>query len=101
MNNLNEDKTVAIVSYLTLVGWVVAFVIYGKNKTDLGAYHLRQSLGLHITYHLLMFATIVGQILSVFVFIFVIIGLIYAIQGEKKPVPVAGDFFQSLFKGIG
>lgn len=101
MNNLNEDKTVAILSYITLIGWVVAFVIYPKNKTGLGAYHLRQSLGLHITYHLLMFATIVGQILSVLVFIFLIIGLIYAIQGDKKPVPVLGEFYQSIFKGIG
>jgi len=101
MNDSTEDKTVAIVSYITLIGWVVAFIIYGKNKTDLGAYHLRQSLGLNVTYIILLLFGIVGKILAVLVVIFAIIGLVYAIQGEKKPVPVAGEFFQSIFKGIG
>jgi hypothetical protein len=100
MDNSNEDKTVAIVGYLTLLGWVIAFLIYSKNKTELGTYHIRQSLGLHLTYIILFLFGIVGKILAVLVFIFVVIGLIYAIQGDKKPVPIIGDFYQSLFKGI-
>ncbi|MBM3437366.1 MAG: hypothetical protein FJY07_14265 [Bacteroidetes bacterium] len=100
MNSTEEDKTVAVVSYITLLGWIIAFIIYGKNKTELGAYHLRQSLGLHITYLLLLLFGVAGKILAVLIFIFAIIGLIYAIQGDKKPVPVLGDIYQSLFKGI-
>lgn len=100
MNSTEEDKTVAVVSYITLLGWIIAFIIYGKNKTELGAYHLRQSLGLHITYLLLLLFGVAGKILAVLIFIFAIIGLIYAIQCDKKPVPVLGDIYQSLFKGI-
>jgi len=29
-----------------------------------------------------------------------IMGLIYAAQGEKRTVPVLGEFYQNLFKGI-
>ena len=100
MENTKEDNTVAIVSYITIIGWIVAFVLYGKNKTELGAYHLRQSLGLFLTGIVLWWIPIIGWILNVLVFLFWIIGLIYAIQCEKKPVPIVGEFYQSLLKGI-
>jgi uncharacterized membrane protein len=100
MNNSSEDKTAAVVSYLTLLGWILAYLIYGKNKTEFGAFHLRQSLGLHLTILLLLLFGIVGRILIVLVFIFLIIGFIYAIQGEKKTVPLIGDFFQAILKGL-
>jgi uncharacterized membrane protein len=99
MNNSTEDNTVAILSY-TFVGWIVAFVLYGKNKTELGAFHLRQSLGLYLTSIVLLWIPTIGWILNVLVFLFWIIGLIYAIQREKKTVPIAGDFYQSILKGI-
>jgi hypothetical protein len=100
MENIKEDRTVAIVSYLYLIGWVIAFALYSKNKTELGAYHLRQSLGLLITIHLFVWFGILGKILSVLGFLFIVIGLIYAIQSEKKPVPIVGELYQSIFKGI-
>jgi uncharacterized membrane protein len=100
-NNSKENNTVAILSYIYILGWIIAILLHGKNKTELGTYHLRQALGLHITFHLLLLFGTVGKILSLLIVIFMIIGLIYAIQGDKKPVPVAGELFQSLFKGIG
>src|SRR5688500_4741815 len=48
-SNATEDKTIAIVSYLTLIGFIVALILHGNKKTRLGAYHLRQSLGLMLT----------------------------------------------------
>ncbi|HET7537816.1 MAG TPA: hypothetical protein VFJ90_15260, partial [Candidatus Didemnitutus sp.] len=44
-----EDKTVAILSYITLIGFIIALVMHGSNKTKLGAYHLRQTLGFVIS----------------------------------------------------
>ncbi len=101
MNNTSEDKTVAIVSYITLIGWIVAFVLHNNNKTALGAFHLRQSLGLFITGIILWWIPVIGWILNIIVFIFWLIGLINATQGETKPVPIIGEFYQDLFKGIG
>jgi uncharacterized membrane protein len=96
----SDAKVVAIVSYVTLVGWIVAIVLHNNNRSELGAYHLRQSLGLMLTMAVLWFIPVIGWILNIVLFIFMIIGLIYASQEEQKPVPVVGEFYQNLFKGI-
>lgn len=101
MEKSKAYNTAAILSYIYILGWVIAFFIYSKNKTEFAVYHLRQALGLHVTFHLLLLFGTVGRIMSLLIVIFTIIGLIYAIQGDKKPVPVLGDLYQSLFKGIG
>ena len=103
-----EDKTVAIVSYLTLIGFVVAVVIHGNNKTRLGAFHLRQSLGL-ILASLAMFPVgfilgfipilgwLTGFALWIGFIVFWVLGLIAALNGQQKPVPVLGEKFQTWF----
>ncbi|HWL16094.1 MAG TPA: DUF4870 domain-containing protein [Opitutus sp.] len=105
---VSEDKTVAIVSYLTLIGFIVAVVLHGNKKTKLGAYHLRQSLGLMITFiglwivnMILAFIPVIGWILIPIVwlgmFVLWLIGLINAAGGKMKPVPVLGDYYQKWF----
>ena len=37
-----DGKTIAIISYLTWIGWIIAFVLYNSNKSKLAAYHLRK-----------------------------------------------------------
>src|SRR4051812_27953393 len=44
-----EDRTVAILSYLTVFGFIIAVVLNSSRKTQLGAFHLRQALGLFLT----------------------------------------------------
>ena len=105
-----EDKTIAIVSYLTIIGFIVAIVMHGSKKTSLGSFHLRQSLGLMITSVALM---IVGMVLGRIPFVgwlmdlalwFGLIvlwftGLIAAVNGERKPVALVGEHFQKWFGG--
>ena len=100
MNTQTEDKSAAILSYLFFLGWVIAIIIHSNNKTELGAFHIRQALGLYVTGVILWWIPIVGWILNLVVFVFWLIGLINAISGEKKPVPLVGDFYQDIFKGI-
>jgi len=78
--------------------WLLFFTT--TTGPELGAYHLRQSLGLMLTMAVLWFIPIIGWILNIVLFIFLIIGLVYASQEEQKPVPVVGEFYQNLFKGI-
>lgn len=105
-----DDKTVAILSYITIIGFIVAVVIHSSKKTALGAYHLRQSLGLMLTGLAVMLA---GMMLAVIPFLgwitglalwlgliaLWIMGLIAAAKGETKPVPVIGEHFQRWFAG--
>ena len=104
----NEDKTTAIVSYLTLIGFIAAVVIHGSKKTHLGAYHLRQSLGLMLASIALMilgmvfaFIPVIGLIVDLGLWFSLLalwlIGLITAARGEQKPLPVVGPQFEKWF----
>lgn len=106
---LTEDKTVAILSYITLIGWVIAFVMHGSNKTKLGAYHLRQTLGLFVIAAGFMiiniglaFIPFIGWLLSmgigITLLVFWILGLVAAANGEMKPMPVIGEPIQNILK---
>jgi uncharacterized membrane protein len=103
-----EDKTVAIVSYLTLIGFIVAVVLHGSKKTRLGAFHLRQSLGLMIASVALMIVSMVFAIVPIIgwlfsmcawlaLFVLWVLGLVAAANGEQKPVPLIGEHMQKWF----
>ena len=106
-----QDRTVAIVSYLTLIGFIVAALMHSSRKTELGAFHLRQTLGLLLTFFAVMicqfilaFIPVIGWIcaflLWVALLVLWVIGLIAAIKGEMKPIPVIGPLFQQWFSHI-
>ena len=42
----DNGKTVAIIAYITLIGWIIALIMNNGNKTALGSFHVRQSLGI-------------------------------------------------------
>jgi len=99
-----EDKTVAIVAYLTLIGFLVAVIIHSNKKTKLGAFHLRQMLGFIITSFaviILFVIPIIGWLLIPVFYICMLVlwvmGLIAAINGQMKPMPVVGPMYQKWF----
>jgi len=107
----SEDKTVAIVAYLTLIGFIIAIVLHGQKKTQLGAYHLRQMLGLFVTsvglwiaLFIIAMIPVIGWIISlcgivvwIGLFVLWLLGFIAAASGQIKPVPVLGEQFQKWF----
>ncbi|HLV23731.1 MAG TPA: DUF4870 domain-containing protein [Moheibacter sp.] len=106
-----DEKTTGIVSYLTWVGLLIAYIVR-KEKTEYTNFHIRQSLGIMLTSFAVglivyLMAAVIGDIggligwaLYVLVIIMWIIGFIGAVQGEKKLVPFLGDKFQEWFKSI-
>lgn len=115
-----EDKTVAIVSYLTLIGFIVAIILNFNKKTKLGAFHLRQMLGFILTlivgwicvavmvailFFVLAFmksfvALLVPLLYGVFgisILVLWAMGFIAAINGQMKPMPVVGPMYQKWF----
>ena len=111
-----EDKTVAILAYLTFVGFIVAIVINnGPKKNALGQFHLRQALGLlmihlvgMILFVMLAFILpgILGRVLALGSNVFTlgmivlfILALVDAINGRRKPVPVLGEIIQQKLAG--
>ncbi len=102
----DNGKTVAIIAYITLIGWIVALVMNNGNKTALGSFHVRQALGIMcVGVILAIIANVIGisilsWIIQLGILALWILGLISAVQGEMKPVPVVGERFQDWFKGI-
>jgi len=102
----SEDRTVALLSYLTIIGFVVAIILHSSKKTQLGAFHLRQALGLIVTSFaniILAFIPIIGWILIPVVMlcllVFLVMGFIGAVQGKMNPVPILGAHYQKWFAG--
>jgi uncharacterized membrane protein len=85
---------VSVISYFTLIGWVVAMVIYDKHQSSLASFHLRQSLGLIITGAILLLIPLVGWILNIAVIVAWVYGLFAAIQSKEHKVPLLGRFYQ-------
>jgi len=98
--NGDQSKLVAIISYITLIGWVIALVLNMQSKTKLGSFHIRQALIVMLAAAVLGWIPVLGWILGIIVFIFWIMGLVSAINGKEKEIPVIGPLAQDWFKGL-
>ena len=96
----SNAKLVGVLSYITIIGWIVAIVLHSNNRSTFGAFHLRQSLGLFITGLIIGWIPVIGWLVWIVVLAFLIVGLIYAIQEEMKTVPFVGEFYQNVLSGI-
>ncbi len=104
---VNEDNTVAIVAYITIIGWIIALIMHSNKKTALGAYHLRDMFGLilaALTLWVIGVIPFIGPVLQllgdIFLFVLWLIGLINAVNREMKPLPIVGDLFQKWFANM-
>jgi len=57
--NTNSGKTIAIISYLTFIGLIIAFVMNNEKKEPFASFHIRQSLGLALLGFSLSFIMII------------------------------------------
>jgi len=104
---IEAGKPLAIVSYLTIIGTIIAFYSNNETKNPFTLFHVKQALGLWLTFFLLGY--FIGYLNSLNVtFAFwiaigslIIYGLIGAISGKLNSVPVLGPFYQKLFKSLG
>lgn len=104
-----QKKKIAIISYLTILGWAFAFIQYQKGaKSSLTKFHLEQSLGLGIIVITTNFIWLLLWLLDPFFKIMLIInnmglvilwiaGLICAYNGMRLPLPVLGFYFKDKF----
>ncbi|MFA5619551.1 MAG: hypothetical protein WDA08_04500 [Weeksellaceae bacterium] len=104
---IEEGKTIAMISYLTLIGLIIAFVMNNDKKNSFAAFHIRQSLGIGLTGLVLSFLNVIpilGQLVFIlgFVTLFIlwVLGFIGALKGERKLVPILGSKYQEWLKGI-
>lgn len=109
MKNLTnkEGKTIAIVSYITIIGTLIAFVLNNNKRNSFASFHIRQALGINLLFFVIQLLTRFGgmgwldDILYFLALLLLIIGIVGAIQEEEKRIPFLGDQFQEWFKNIG
>lgn len=106
-NDIERGKNAAIVSYLTIIGSIIAiFMNQEENKSDFASFHIRQALGIFLTWGILGYfvgyfdSWIISTALYVMIFLLWIYGFLGALNGERKLVPIVGEFYQKVFKGL-
>jgi uncharacterized membrane protein len=99
-----DAKLKAILSHITIIGWIIALVVNSGNKEEYASYYIRQNLGLllaTIALGIIGVIPVLGWIIvavgSLILFIFWLMSLIWSISGEMKPIPWFGEAFQSWF----
>lgn len=105
-NTVQQGKTNAIISYITIIGTIIAIVQNSEAKNPFASFHIRQALGIILSFFALGY--IVGGFDSwtvtiafyIFFFILWLYGFLGALQGQANLLPIVGPFFQKLFKGL-
>lgn len=109
MKNLSaqDGKTLAIVSYITVIGWLIALFLNRDKQNYFSKFHIRQALGVHLLLilnsyvpriHILFFD--IRSIITTIGIVLLVIGILYASKEEEKPLPFVGEYFQDWFKSI-
>ena len=95
-----DGKTKAIVAHITYIGWIIALVVNSTQKDEIASFYIRQLLGIYLFSIVITFVPVINIFGWILAFIFWILSLVGAINGEMKETPVIGKYFQDWFKGI-
>jgi uncharacterized membrane protein len=106
-NKIETGKTAAITSYILGIGVFIAMSMNsGEDKNEFASFHIRQGLGLTLTFISLglIISNFDSLMISAPMWIFISVlwtyGIFSAIKGETKPVPILGEYFQKWLKSI-
>lgn len=106
MNTTKEGKNTAIVSYITIIGAIIAIFMNSEKKDAFAAFHIRQALGIFVSFFLIGYfigyfdSWMISSAFYVFYFVLWMYGFVAALQGETKLIPLLGAQFQKIFKNI-
>lgn len=109
-----DNKTSAEVGYLTIIGWLIAYVFGEKPRNEFAVYHFKQAFGVSLLWFLYFLIIGVLGILKVIPFefryyynapgflflILLIIGLVNASGNKQVPVPIFGKMFEKWFSFV-
>lgn len=88
-DEIEKGKTMAIVTYLGLIGFIVALATDGK-KNEFTRFHMNQALPLVLAVFV-SWIPFIGWIVALGVLVLWIMGIIAAANGEMKRLPIVGN----------
>ncbi len=94
MDTIQEGKKAATISYITIIGTIIAATMNSDLKNPFAAFHIRQALGIFVTFF--AFGYIIGYFNSwmitsafwVFIFVLWLYGFLGALEGKMRLVPI-------------
>ena len=101
-----DGKSLAVVSYITLIGTLIAFFLNKDKGNSFTAFHIRQALGLWLMQMVLGYVVsgfdswMITYSFWIFFVILFIYGILGALTGKHNEVPLVGPFFQKIFASI-
>lgn len=105
-NSIEAGKTAAITSYILGIGVFIAMSMNAEDKNTFASFHIRQGLGLTLTFFSLglIISNFDSLMISAPMWIFISVlwgyGIFSAIKGETKPLPIVGQIYQKWFATI-
>lgn len=106
-DTIKDGKNLAIIAYLTFIGSVIAIIMNDEKKNEFTAFHIRQGLGLCLTYVIIGYMVSQFDSLNISMAFWIGFGILFfygivsAINGKTQEVPLLGKFYQQIFSGIG
>jgi len=103
----NEEKNIAIIAYITIIGLIIAFVMNNDKKSEFAKFHIKQSLGLALTglaLGIIGMIPLLGwiiYILGIIVLLYMwVMGLMNAINNTQSSVPFLGKKYIEWFNNL-
>ncbi|MBS0026692.1 DUF4870 domain-containing protein [Chitinophaga sp. 22321] len=104
-----KTKQWAMIAYITVIGWIIAYVKSKEERSALVNYHLEQALGLIIAS--IVWSVAIGIVVAVLPaslagilsvagllpLVFMIFGIINASNNAQQPIPLIGKLFENRF----
>ena len=94
----NNSRTLAAVSYITWIGWIIAFLLRDRRDAFV-AHHLNQALVINllkIAGGLCAMLPHIGEevssLVGVAAFVLIVMGIYRAVKWRTDPLPVIGEF---------
>ncbi len=103
---IEEGRVPAIISYITIIGTIIAFFLNNDKKNKFASFHIRQALGLWLTFFALGYVVgvfdnwFITLAFWLFFGVLFIYGFINAVAGNAQTVPMVGNFFQKIFASL-
>lgn len=97
------SKILSALSYVSMIGWIISYILADKENDDFVKYHLKQSLGVALMsvaipiVSLIMPTTVLISIVTFIPMVFMFFGMFSSLKGELKPLPLIGEFCERNF----
>ncbi|MBC6999266.1 MULTISPECIES: hypothetical protein [Bacteroidota] len=97
-HTITEGKTIAIISYITFIGLIIAYFMNNNKNNAFAQFHIEQSLRIVIlglansvlSWFLPGSLSIVSTIIGLGILVLIILGIVNAINGKAEPLPIIG-----------